>query len=274
MTQPQAPLFDPAAQTQRLARARARAARGTPFLLARAAEDLAERLQDVNRTFQRACLVGPLDWREAVLAALPEAKRPGVFDHRAEPGANGYDLVVSLLHLQSVEAVGPWMRAARAMLEPDGLFIACLVGGSSLTELRSALYGVDTDSLGAPSPRVHPMIEVRAAAQLLGHAGLAIPVTDSDRFTVSYRRLQTLAADLRDLGLTNALAARSKRAVPGLLRALEARMREGDAPIPITWELVWMTGWAPHESQQKPLAPGSAKTPLNAALKAIRDGSP
>ena len=274
MSRPQAPLFDADAQARHISRARARASRGTPFLLQRAAFDLSERLQDVNRTFSNACLVGPLDWRDAVRDALPEAKRPAAFDHREAPGGEGYDLVVSLLHLQSVEAVGPWMRTARAMLVPDGLFVACLVGGSSLTELRQALYAVDTEHIGAPSPRVHPMIEVRAAAQLLGHAGLAIPVTDTDRFTVSYRRLETLAADLRDLGLSNALAARSKRPAPGLLRELEGRLRGEDNLFGITWELVWMTGWAPHKSQQKPLKPGSAKTPLNAALKAIRDGSP
>ena len=273
MTPPQEPLFDPAARARAVARARRRQVRGQPFLLERAAADLAERLLDVNRTFSNACLIGPFDWRNAVLARLPEAKRPARFDWREEPGGEGFELVVSLLHLQSVEAVGPWMRGARAMLVPDGLFLACLVGGQSLSELRQALYAVDTEALGAPSPRVHPMIEVRAAAQLLGHAGLAIPVTDSDRFTVRYRDLRTLAGDLRDLGLGNTLAARRTVPMPGLLRALEARMRDGDAPIPVSWELVWMTGWAPHASQQTPLPPGSAKTPLNAALRRIRDGS-
>ena len=274
MPAPQEPLFDAAAQSLARERARRRQARARPFLLERAVEDLSERLQDVNRTFGRACLVGPFDWRDAVTSALPEAKRPDVLDWQAEPGGEGYDLVISLLHLQSVEAVGPWMRGVRAMLEPDGLFIACLVGGQSLSELRHALYAVDTDALGAPAPRVHPMIEVRAAAQLLGHAGLAIPVTDSDRFTVSYRDLRTLAGDLRDLGLGNTLAARKRAPQPGLLRALEKQMRDGDAPVPVSWELVWMTGWAPHSSQQKPLKPGSAKVGLNSALKAIRDGSP
>ena len=274
MPSPQEPLFDPHAQALAVARAARRQTRGRPFLLERAVDDLAERLQDVNRTFGRACLIGPFDWRDAVLDALPNAKRPGVLDWRGAPGGEGYDLVISLLHLQSVEAVGPWMQGVRGMLVPDGLFIACLVGGQSLTELRQALYAVDTAARGAPSPRVHPMIEVRAAAQLLAHAGLAIPVTDSDRFTVRYRDLRTLAGDLRDLGLGNALAARSRTPLPGLLRGLEAHMREGDAPIAISWELVWMTGWAPHSSQQKPLKPGSAKVGLNSALKAIRDGSP
>ena len=180
MTPPQEPLFDPAARARAVARARRRQTRGLPFLLERAAADLAERLLDVNRTFSNACLIGPFDWRNAVLARLPEAKRPARFDWREEPGGEGFELVVSLLHLQSVEAVGPWMRGARAMLVPDGLFLACLVGGQSLSELRQALYAVDTEALGAPSPRVHPMIEVRAAAQLLGHAGPAARAGGAD----------------------------------------------------------------------------------------------
>ena len=273
-SRPNEPLFDADALALRIGRARRRQTRGTPFLLQRAVADLAERLQDVNRTFSRAALIGPFDWRGAITDAVPTSKRPGSFDWHDAPQGGDYDLVISLLHLQSVETVGPWMQGARAMLRPDGLFIACLVGGQSLAGLRQALYTVDTDARGAPTPRVHPMIEVRAAAQLLGHAGLAIPVTDSDRFTVSYRKLETLAADLRDLGLSNALARRDRTPAPALLRTLDRHMRPAPGqPIPIRWELVWMTGWAPHESQQTPLKPGSAKTPLNAALRKIRDQS-
>ncbi len=275
MPSAQAPtaLFDQKALIKRFARARRRVAKmdAVPFLIERAIADLSERVQDVNRTFEKACLIGPLDWREAVLDSLPLDKRPSHFDYAETPEGAGYDLIISLLHIQSIEAVGPWIRAVRAMLVPDGLFVACLVGGNSLTELRNALYTVDTEQRGAPTPRIHPMIEVRAAAQLLSHAGLAIPVTDADSFTVSYRQLTTLASDLRDLGLTNALEARDSTPMPGLLKDVEAQMRDGDAPIPITFELVWMTGWAPHESQQKPLKPGSAKTPLNQALRQIRD---
>ncbi|WP_298915810.1 hypothetical protein [uncultured Algimonas sp.] len=266
-------LFDATAQAQRVARARRRqAATGErPFLLQRCLEDLSERLQDVNRNFARACLVGPFDWRDAVMDTLPPGKI-GALDWREDPGGTDHDLVISLLHLQSVNAVGGWMQGVRAMLAPDGLFVAALIGGTSLTELRQALYAVDTDALGSPAPRIHPMIEVRAAAQLLGHAGLAIPVTDSDRFTVRYRELATLAGDLRDLGLTNALNDRVRSHVPGLARTLEDRLRPAPGePMPLSWEIVWMTGWAPHESQQKPLAPGSAKRGLNEALRRIRD---
>ena len=117
------------------------------------------------------------------------------------------------------------------------------------------------------------MIEVRAAAQLLGHAGLAIPVTDSDRFTVYYRKVETLAGDLRDLGLTNALTDRGRRVSASMIRDIETALRPvPDEAMPISWEIIWMTGWVPHESQQKPLKPGSARMGLNDALKSIRDG--
>lgn len=273
---PPVALFDDAAQTMRNARARKRQRHGTPFLMARVVDDLAERLLDIKRDFTRACIIGPFDWREPVMAALPNPAKITAFDWREAPGGgNGdYDLVISLLDLQSVNAVGGWMQAVRGMLVPDGLFIASLIGGSSLAELRHALYAVDTDRIGSPTPRIHPMIEVRAAAQLLGHIGLALPVTDSDRFTVHYRKIETLAADLRDLGLTNVLNDRDNRPAPTLIQDLGAQLRPAPGePMPLSWEIVWMTGWAPHDSQQKPLKPGSAKVGLNDALRTIRDES-
>ena len=272
MTAPQVTLFDETAQALRIVRARKRQQRAMPFLLDRVIEDLRERLLDVNRTFSKACLIGPFDWQEQGLKDLPPNKI-GTLEWREHPGGSDYDLVISLLHLQSVNAVGGWMQAVRAMLKPDGLFIACLVGGDTFAELRRALYAIDTEAHGSPTPRIHPTIEVRAAAQLLGHAGLAIPVTDSDRFTVHYRKLETLAADLRDLGLTNALTDRRKTPSPTLLNDLNKHLKIDEGPTPIQWEIVWMTGWAPHESQQKPLKPGSAKVGLNEALRSIRDES-
>jgi len=272
-SQDQAALFDETAQAARNARARRRQARETPFLIQRVIDDVCDRLLDVKRPFARACLIGPFDWRAEILAGLPDKSKIDRFDWMETPGdGEGYDLVISLLHLQSVNAVGGWMQGVRAMLIPDGLFIASLIGGVSLTELRQALYAIDTERRGSPSPRIHPMIEVRAAAQLLGHAGLALPVTDSDRFIVQYRQVQTLAADLRDLGLTNTLRDRSTQPAPRLLGDIETQLRPTpDEPMPISWEIVWLTGWATHDSQQKPLKPGSAKVGLNDALRAVRD---
>lgn len=274
MPAPQVTLFNETAQTLRIARARQRQSRSTPFLIDRVIEDLCERLLDIKRPFARACLIGPFDWREHIMAALPDKAKVAAFDWAEQPEGDGYDLVISLLHLQSINTVGGWMQGVRAMLVPDGLFIASLIGGVSLNELRHALYAIDTDRVGSPTPRIHPMIEVRAAAQLLGHIGLALPVTDSDRFTVRYRKVETLAGDLRDLGLTNALRDRDTRPTPQLIHDIEAQLRPAPGePMPLSWEIVWMTGWAPHESQQKPLKPGSAKVGLNDALKVIRGDS-
>lgn len=279
MSSPQVTLFDEAVQATRIARARKRQTRSTPFLIERVIADLCDRLLDVSRPFPRACLIGPFDWRSLIMAALPNTDKIDVFDWSPELKGQetkdqDYDLVISLLDLQSVNAVGGWMQGVRTMLVPDGLFMASLIGGVSLNELRHALYAIDTDRIGSPTPRIHPMIEVRAAAQLLGHIGLALPVTDSDRFTVHYRKVETLAADLRDLGLTNVLMDRDMRPAPQLIQDIEVRLRPAPGePMPLSWEIVWMTGWAPHESQQKPLKPGSAKVGLNDALRSIRDDS-
>lgn len=275
MPAPQVTLFDETAQSARIARARKRQVRHTPFLIERVIEDLCERLLDIKRPFAQACLVGPFDWREQIMATLPDVTKIAAFDWSQSPqkreSGEQYDLVISLLDIQSLNAVGGWMQAIRTMLVPDGLFIASLIGGGSLNELRHALYAIDTDRTGSPTPRIHPMIEVRAAAQLLGHVGLALPVTDSDRFTVHYRQIATLANDLRDLGLTNALMDRTKTPAPRLIADTESHLRPAPGePMPVSWEIVWMTGWAPHDSQQKPLKPGSAKVGLNTALKSIR----
>ena len=272
MSSAQVTLFDEAALAHRIARARKRQSRATPFLLERVIEDLKDRLLDVNRNFENACFVGPFDWRDEIKAGV-QTEKLSHLDWTEEPTGKDYDLLISLLHLQSVNAVGAWMQGVRSMLRPDGLFVACLIGGDTFSGLRRTLYAIDTEAHGSPSPRIHPMIEVRAAAQLLGHAGLAIPVTDSDRFTVHYRKIETLAADLRDLGLTNALSDRRRTPSPNLLRDLGTHLQPDGEPVPIQWEIVWMTGWAPHESQQKPLKPGSAKVGLNEALRSIRDGS-
>ena len=272
MSSAQVTLFDEDALAQRVNRARERQRRATPFLLDRVIEDLHDRLLDVNRNFSNACLIGPFDWRDQITREISSEKLAHL-DWREAPSGEDYDLVISLLHLQSVNSVGAWMQGVRSMLKPDGLFVASLVGGETFSGLRRTLYAIDTDADGSPSPRIHPMIEVRAAAQLLGHAGLAIPVTDSDRFTVNYRKLETLAADLRDLGLSNALSDRKRTPSPGLLKDLKTHLQHDGEPAPIQWEIVWMTGWAPHESQQKPLKPGSAKVGLNEALRSIRDES-
>jgi hypothetical protein len=157
-------------------------------------------------------------------------------------------------------------------LAPDGLFLACLPGGRTLEELRFALMQAEDEVTGGASPRVAPFADLRDFGALLQRAGFALPVADVDLVTIRYPHMFRLMADLRAMGATNALVHRmrkpTRRAV--FLRAAEIyaeRFADADGRVRATFELVWLSGWAPHESQQKPLKPGSAKMRLADALK-------
>jgi SAM-dependent methyltransferase len=182
-----------------------------------------------------------------------------------------FDLVVSLLSLQAVNDLPGALIQIRRALKPDGLFIACLLGGASLTELRQVFMQAEAEIEGGASPRVAPFADVRDLGALLQRAGFALPVTDSEALRVRYPDPIALMADLRAMGLTNPLVDRRRA---GLRRATLRRATElyaehfadPDGRLPATFELVWLSGWAPHESQQKPLRPGSAKLRLADAL--------
>ena len=262
-----------------LALARARAAKrqsrnGTSFIYIRAAEDAASRIVDIKRQFERAVLVGTVDGRTTILSNLPDNRKPAQFDHVATPEEldGPYDLILSLLELQSDEALPQTLMTLRATLAPDGLLLAATLGGDTLTELRQSLYAADQQVLGGAAARVYPMVDYSQAAMLLGRVGFALPVVDSDRVTVHYGAIDTLVADLRDLGVSNVLAARDRRALPRrwleILRKVYAEnFSRDDGKRRATFEILWLTGWVPHESQQKPLKPGSAKMRLADALK-------
>jgi hypothetical protein len=260
-----------------LARVRAtkrQARRGRSFLYTRAAEDAASRIADIQRRFERAVLVGAIDGRETILAELPPDRKPEIFDHVETVAAleGPYDLILSILELQSDEALPDTLVVMRAKLSPDGVLLAATLGGETLTELRQSLYGADQTVLGGAAARVYPMVDYSQAAMLLGRVGLALPVVDSDRVQVHYGALETLVGDLRDLGLSNTLAARDRRALPRrwitvLRETYATHFAREDGKLRATFEILWLTGWAPHESQQKPLKPGSAKMRLADALK-------
>jgi hypothetical protein len=161
----------------------------------------------------------------------------------------------------------------RRCLKPDGLFLAALLGGQTLTELRSVLAEAEAELTGGASPRVAPFTDLRDLGHLLQRAGLALPVTDVDRMTVRYGTVFGLFRDLRVMGLTNALADRRRRSLGRQLTLRTAalyaeRFADPDGRIRATFDIVWLSGWAPHESQQKPLKPGSAKMRLADALGA------
>ncbi|WP_439497969.1 methyltransferase domain-containing protein [Bosea sp. (in: a-proteobacteria)] len=274
-------VFDRDLIRRRLTRA---VAAGYPdFLLARATEDLEERLGAVLRRFGLAADLGtPLPSAAAVLRGKAEAlwrmaETPGtaadlVGDLERLPLAPGsVDLAASLLALHGVNDLPGALIQIRRALRPDGLFIGCLLGGRTLQELREALLAAEAETTGGVSPRVAPFADLRDMGSLLQRAGFALPVVDSELVTVRYRDLFGLLRDLRALGWTNALTDRRKAGLrrDTLLRAAALyaeRFTDADGRLRASFEIVWLSGWAPHESQQKPLRPGSAKTRLADAL--------
>ncbi len=280
-------IFDRALIRRRLARAeRAGAA---DFLVSHVAADLVDRLSPVRRSFALAVELGGATGHgsralsrsgrvESVirLAALPPAE-PGrlpaaVADEEALPLApESVDLIASLLGLQSVNDLPGALVQIRRALRPDGLFIGCLLGGETLGELRHAFAEAEAEIEGRASPRVAPFADARELGALLQRAGFALPVTDVEKLTVRYSDPIALMRDLRAMGMTNPLRERSRLPLrrATLRRVAEIygeRFADPDQRLRATFELVWLTGWAPHESQQQPLRPGSAKTRLAEAL--------
>lgn len=263
-------IFDSHAQALHRARAARRA--GDRFLLREAAEGVAARLAPVNRTFAAALAV---DGRAAEhLQDLAATWRAGSFGpgERLETGDGGFDLAVSLLSLHGMNDLPGALAQIRRALKPDGLFVAALFGGATLFELRDAFAAGEIETLGGITPRVAPFADVRELGALLQRAGFALPVADVERTTVRYRDFATLANDLRAMGETNALAERqglSRATLRAALAHYAAKHGEPDGRLHATFDIVYLTGWAPHESQQQPLRPGSAKTRLAEALGTV-----
>ncbi len=274
-----------------LRRCRARAAALGPetFLLDRVAADMAERLTTVTRQFPLAvdlgtpndavrCALAETGRVGLVIAAEPDARRLApdfirvAADEEAVPFADAsLDLVVSGLSLQFVNDLPGTLIQIRRVLKPDGLLLAALIGGASLGELREAFAAAESEIEGGASPRVAPFADVRELGALLQRAGFALPVVDTDRLTVRYDSVLDLMRELRRMGATNVLCERRRTL---LRRATLERMADiygerftdDDGRLRATFEIVWLSGWAPHESQQKPLKPGSAASRLADAL--------
>jgi SAM-dependent methyltransferase len=183
-----------------------------------------------------------------------------------------FDLAVSALALQFVNDLPGVLAQIRRALKPDGLLLAAMIGGDTLTELRQAFAAAEAELEGGVSPRVAPFADLRDIGALLQRAGFALPVTDVDRIVVRYDSAFALMQDLRRMGATNVLAERrhtpTRRAT--MLRMAQLygeRFADPNGRIRATFEVIWLSGWAPHESQQKPLKPGSAKASLAEAVK-------
>ena len=275
MTASSPKLFNATALSFAQHRAQKRQARtGHSFLYQRAVQDAASRLEDINRRFGHAVLIGGADGRALLTSALPETRQPTQFDYVQTPHelTGQYDLILSLLELQSDEALPQTLTKFRQHLSADGLLLAAQFGGDTLNELRQSLYGTDQQVFGGAMARVFPLVDYSKAALLLGRAGLALPVVDTDRVSVHYGHLKSLVSDLRDLGLTNSLTARDTRPLSRmwwmtLQQIYAAHFARADGKLRASFDILWLTGWAPHANQQKPLKPGSAKMRLSDALK-------
>ena len=259
---------------------RARKLGPVTFLLDRIAGDMAERLNAVLRDFNSAAEVGtPGDQLRLTLAGrLDRIARIDLPDRESEPlslQAESLDLVVSALALQFVNDLPGVLAEIRRALRPDGLLLAAMLGGDTLTELRQCFAAAEAELEGGVSPRVAPFADLRDVGALLQRAGLALPVTDVDRILVRYDSAFDLMHDLRRMGATNILVERrrspTRRAT--MLRMAEIyreRFADPDGRIRATFDVIWLLGWAPHESQQKPLKPGSAQRGLAEAVKKTR----
>jgi SAM-dependent methyltransferase len=271
-----------------LRRRRRRALRQGPvtFLLDHVAAEFADRLSVVKRSFWIAADIGTptsvlrdrmreRKLAETIIAADPLGSSGVAADEEALPFADAsLDLAVSALALQWVNDLPGTLAQIRRALKPDGLFLAALLGGETLTELRQSFAAAEAEIEGGISPRVAPFGDVRELGGLLQRAGLALPVADVDRLIVRYATPFDLIRDLRGMGATNALIERRrvslKRATLQRMAEIYAgRFSDPDGRLRATFDIVWLSGWAPHESQQQPLKPGSAKSRLADALKTI-----
>ncbi len=268
------------------------------FLFREVAERLADRLDDVTRKFPQALDLGchggeiaaALGGRGGVetlvqcdlspsMARLAAANgRPALAaDEELLPFApQSFDLVISNLTLHWVNDLPGCLAQIRECLKPDGLFLAAMLGGDTLAELRQALMEAEIAETGGGAPRVSPFADLRDAGGLLQRAGFALPVVDADRLTVTYPDVLGLMRDLRGMGEANAIEARARRSTRRALFAHAERLYHRPSGNPegslrATFQIITMTAWAPHASQQRSLAPGSARARL---ADALRDGGP
>jgi SAM-dependent methyltransferase len=283
-------VIDTALLVERRRRALLVPADGADFLIRRIAEDLGDRLSLVERRFPDAatlhCVTGHA--RDALMASgkvdrviryevdaaflAGDAKGVVCAPETLPAAPESLDLILSLMSLQEVNDIPGLLVQARRALRPDGLFLAAMAGAGTLGELRNALLAAEVAASGGASPRIAPFADVRDAGALLQRAGFALPVTDTDTLTVRYSDALSLMHDLRAMGATNTLVDRSRRPLRrdvlfDALRRYAQDHAEADGKVRATFSIIWMSGWAPAATQQKPARPGSATKLLSDALK-------
>ena len=286
-------VFDRAAVRRHRDRAAADFA-GHDFLFREIADRLGDRLQDVDRRFNSVLDLGcghgapipGLDTTTIITGDLSETmlrrsgrQRPVALNEEYLPfGVNAFDLAVSTLSLHWVNDLPGALIQIRHALKPDGLFLAAILGGDTLIELRRVLLEAEAETTGGTRPHTAPVADGADAGGLLQRAGFALPVVDTDTLTVTYTDMFALMRDLRGMGEANAVAARNRRFMrrDTLFAAAEKYQTlyaDADGRVPATFQIIWLTGWAPHESQQKAIRPGSATARLADALDADEIGA-
>lgn len=292
----------------RIARNRNRASSGFgdyAFLKARESTQLLERLNDSPRTFEHALDIWAHDGEASdVLRESPQVAKvtalepaPSMVDRLQDKGIQAvlaeseslpfapdtFDLAVSVLSLHWANDLPGVLSQIRGVLKPDGLFLGCLFGAGTLEELRAALIEAETEISGGISPRISPLPGLQDMAALLQRAGFALPVADADSITVRYSHPMKLLHDLKGMGEQAAFAPREGQERRPLSRRILARMSEiyaerfadPDGRVRATFEVIWLSGWAPASTQPKPLKPGSGKFSLADAVKNLgSDESP
>ena len=258
------------------------------FLHREIADQLADRLRDVKRDFTTALDLGgghgttafdpqpetlvTADLSDRLLKRMPTGLRISADEEFLPFGENTFDLITSTLSLHWVNDLPGALVQIRRALRPDGLFLAAMLGGDTLIELRRSYLEAEAETTGGTSPRTSPVADVADVGALLQRAGFALPVIDTDTITITYPDMFALMRELRGMGEANAVTDRSRTGLRrDTLFAAAARYQElfsgaGDR-IPATFQIIWMTGWAPHEMQQQPLRPGSGIMRLAEALE-------
>ncbi len=237
--------------------------------------DIRERYQTIHHIgISDASLRGALDAEhyEAEIFPVPLTSEAWIAHETLPLTEATCDAVVCVMGLQHVNDLPGVLIQLRRALKPNGLLLAVLPGVSSLQELRHVLGEVESAAYHGISPRVAPFLEVRDAGSLLQRAGFALPVIDSERIALTYPEMFSLMRDLRAAGQTSCLAGRRNAFTPLGFFAKAAdlyaeRYGDSDGRIAATLELLTLTAWSPHASQQQPLQPGSGKVSLVQALE-------
>jgi len=274
-------IFDLKLVEQNRRRAHLENRQGADFLLRHLGGDLKERLNFIKRHFShglelhaRTAFIADMLRQSGKIDRLTSLSPQADLQENLNLPPQSADLIVSLGHLHLTNDTPGILAQIRQALRPDGLFIAALAGQGTLAELRESFLQAESEIYGGVSPRVAPFMDVRDAGALMQRAGFALPVTDGQDICVRYDTIFALMRDLRAMGMQNALLSRPRRPVSRhfFARAGEiyaARFSDQDGRIRATFSFIWLTGWAPHPSQQKPLKPGSATMSLDKALRQL-----